>query len=132
MLLSEYFYDTERLEPEIQDKLQAVLKDWQGVFLDGKGTTVLSVIKSQTRKNNGIQYHNKTLTTRKSSLRERKKHTDRAVSSTPSGPGRGTTHLDLWPHPCLDLARPNPPPPPQLDLARSSQGVPLVLTDRHL
>ena len=43
MLLSEYFYDTERLEPEIQDKLQAVLKDWQGVFLDGKGTTTLSV-----------------------------------------------------------------------------------------
>ena len=43
MLLSEYFYDTERLEPEIQDKLQAVLKDWQGVFLDGKGTNALSV-----------------------------------------------------------------------------------------
>ena len=38
MLLSEYFYDTDRLEPDIQDKLQAVLKDWQAVFLDGKGT----------------------------------------------------------------------------------------------
>ena len=42
MLLSEYFYDAERLEPEIQDKLQAVLKDWQGVFLDGKGTTKIT------------------------------------------------------------------------------------------
>ena len=67
MLLSEYFYDTERLEPEIQDKLQAVLKDWQGVFLDGKGTTALSVIKMSNERNNGIQYRNKTLTTRKSS-----------------------------------------------------------------
>ena len=37
MLLSEYFYDAELLEPEIQDKLQAVLKDWQAVFMDGKG-----------------------------------------------------------------------------------------------
>ncbi len=37
MLLSEYFYDVDSLEPEIQEKLQGVLKDWQGVFLDGKG-----------------------------------------------------------------------------------------------
>ena len=41
MLLSEYFYDADRLEPEIQDKLQAVLKDWQGVFLNGKGTEII-------------------------------------------------------------------------------------------
>ena len=40
MLLSEYFYDADRLEPEIQDKLQAVLKDWQAVFLDGNGMIV--------------------------------------------------------------------------------------------
>ena len=53
MLLSEYFYDAERLEPEIQDKLQAVLKDWQGVFLDGKGTQFLSLVvrnKAKTRR----------------------------------------------------------------------------------
>ena len=48
MLLSEYFYDAERLEPEIQDKLQAVLKDWQGVFLNGKGTQLrLSGVKTK-------------------------------------------------------------------------------------
>ena len=41
MLLSEYFYDADSLEPEIQEKLQVVLKDWQGVFLDGKGITMV-------------------------------------------------------------------------------------------
>ena len=53
MLLSEYFYDAERLEPEIQDKLQAVLKDWQGVFLNGKGTQLRSLVvrnKAKTRR----------------------------------------------------------------------------------
>ena len=42
MLLSEYFYDVDRLEPEIQDKLQAVLKDWQAIFLDGKGKIAIT------------------------------------------------------------------------------------------
>ena len=47
MLLSEYFYDAKGLEPEIQDKLQAVLKDWQGVFLNGKGTQLKSLVVTQ-------------------------------------------------------------------------------------
>ena len=33
-LLAQFFYDSDSLSPETQDKLQAVLKDWQGVFLD--------------------------------------------------------------------------------------------------
>ena len=33
-LLCQFFYDAESLDPELQDKLQVVLKDWQGVFLD--------------------------------------------------------------------------------------------------
>lgn len=37
-LLSLFFHDAESMDPEIQDKLQAVLKDWQGVFLDAAQT----------------------------------------------------------------------------------------------
>ncbi len=37
--LAQYFYDIDILDPEIQEKLQAVLKEWQGVFLEGELTT---------------------------------------------------------------------------------------------
>ena len=33
-ILAEHFYDSDNLDPEIQDRLQCLLKEWQGVFLD--------------------------------------------------------------------------------------------------
>ena len=35
-LLAHHFYDLERLEAEVQDKMLWVLKEWQGVFINGK------------------------------------------------------------------------------------------------
>ena len=35
-LLARHFYDVDRLEAGVQDKMQWVLKEWQGVFVNGK------------------------------------------------------------------------------------------------
>lgn len=43
-ILAEYFYDMENLDPEVQEKLDKLINDWQGVFIapedDGKSAKV--------------------------------------------------------------------------------------------
>jgi hypothetical protein len=41
-ILAEYFYDEENLDSEVQDKLNKIIQEWQGVTIepedDGKST----------------------------------------------------------------------------------------------